>query len=115
MPREVVNSLHYIAIYTDGSVTKDQSVLGSTVKHCGKTTQEDIGTNNAINFKLTGEVETVICVVQWLVSQVDTKMTHASILTACLKLLEKNVESEMSNTVMYRFLTENDCISLVLT
>ena len=114
MPGEVVNSLHYIAIYTDGSVTKDRSVLGSTVKHCGKMTREDIGTNNAINFKLTGDFETVICVVQWLVSKVDTKMTHASILTACLKLSKKNVESEMGDTVMYRFFTENDCISLVL-
>ena len=89
IPREVVSSLPCIAIYTDDSVTKDQSVLGSKVKHCGKTKQEDIGTNNAINFKLTGEVETVICILQWLVSQVDTMMTHASILTSCLKHLKK--------------------------
>ena len=68
-----------MAIYTDGSVTKDQFGLGSTVKHCGKTTQEDGDINSAMNFKLTGEVETVIYIVQWRVSHVDTKITHARI------------------------------------
>ena len=68
-----------MAIYMDDSATKNQFGLGSTVKHCGKTTQGDSDINNAMNFKLTGEVETVIYIVQWLVSHVDTKITHARI------------------------------------
>ena len=48
-----------IAVYTDGSVTKDQSGWGFTVKQGAATIQEDIAADTVSTSSLTMEVEAV--------------------------------------------------------
>ena len=81
---------HDIVIYTDGSVTRDRSGWGFTVKQGGRTVHEDSGAHRVT----TMEVEAVTHAIQWLASQRDAQITHAVILTDSMNLLQK-LESGM--------------------
>ena len=85
---------HDIVIYTDGSVTRDRSGWGFTVKQDGRTVHEDSGAHRVTTSSLTMEVEAVTHAIQWLASQRDARITHAIILTDSMNLLQK-VESGM--------------------
>ena len=85
---------HDIVIYTDGSVTRDWSGWGFTVKQDGRTVHEDSGAHRVTTSSLTMEVEAVTHAIQWLASQRDTRITHAIILTDSMNLLQM-VESGM--------------------
>ena len=85
---------HDIMIYTDGSVTRDWSGWGITVKQGARTVHEDSGAHRVTTSSLTMEVEAVTHAIQWLVSQHDARITHAVILTDSVNLLQK-VESGM--------------------
>ena len=60
---------HDIVIYTDGSVTRDRSGWGFTVKQGGRAVQEDSGAHRLTTSCLTMEVEAVTYAMQWLASQ----------------------------------------------
>ena len=79
-------------IYTDGSVTRDRSGWGFTVKQGGRTVHEDSGAHRVTTSFLTMEAEAVTHAMQWLASQRDARITHAVILTDSMNLLQK-VES----------------------
>ena len=81
-----------IVIYTDGSVTRDRSGWGFTVKQGGRTVHEDSGAHRVTTSSLTMEAEAVTHAIQWLASQRDARITHAIILTDSINLLQK-VES----------------------
>ena len=83
-----------IVIYTDGSVTRDRSGWGFTVKQDGRTVHEDSGAHRVTTSSLTMEVEAVTHAIQWLASQRDGRITHAIIPTDSMDLLQK-VESGM--------------------
>ena len=85
---------HDLVIYTDGSVTRDRSGWGFTVKQDGRTVHEDSGAHRVTTSSLTMEVEAVTHAIQWLASQRDAQITHAIILTDSMNLLQK-VESGM--------------------
>ena len=88
---------HGIVIYTDGSVTRDRSGWGFTVKQGGRTVHEDRGAHRVTTSNLIMEVEAVTHAIQWLVFQRDAQLTHAIILTDSMNLLRK-VESGMGCT-----------------
>ena len=89
------NSKPYdIVIYANGSVTRDRSGWGFTVKQGGRTVHEDGGAHRVTTSSLTMEVEAVTHVIRWLASQRDAQITHAVILTDSMNLLRK-VESGM--------------------
>ena len=77
-----------------GSVTRDRSGWGFTVKQDGRTVHEDSGAHRVTTSSLTMEVEAVTHAIQWLASQRDARITHAIILTDSMNLLQK-VESGM--------------------
>ena len=81
-------------IYTDGSVTRDLSGWGFTVKQGGRIIHEDSGAHRVTTSSLTMEVEAVTHATQWLAFQRDTLITHAIMLTDSMNLLQK-VESGM--------------------
>ena len=85
---------HGIMIYTDGSVTRNQSGWGFTVKLGGRTVHEGGGGHRVTTSSLTIEVEAVTHAIWWLASQRDAQITHAIILTDSMNLLQK-VESGM--------------------
>ena len=76
---------HDIVIYTDGSVTRDRSGLGFTVKQGGKSVHEDSGAHRVMTSSLTMEVEAVTHAIQWLAAQI----TYAIILTFSMNLMQK--------------------------
>ena len=82
---------HEIVIYTDGSVTRDRSGWGFTVKQGGRTVPEDGGTHRVTNSCLNMEVEPVTHAIQWLASQRDTQITHAIIFTDLRNLLQNGL------------------------
>ena len=83
-----------MVIYTDGSVTRDRSGWGFTVKQGRRSVHEDSGFHRVTTSSLTMEVEAVTHAIQWLASQRDAQITHAIILTDSMNLLQK-VESGM--------------------
>ena len=85
---------HDIVIYSDGSVTRDRSGWGFTVKQGGRTVHEDSGAHRVTTSSLTMEVEAVTHSIQRLASQRDAHITHAIILTDPMNLLQK-IESGM--------------------
>ena len=91
---EVNSKPHDIVIYTDGSVTRDRSGWGFTVKQGGWTVREDSGAHTVTTSSLTMEAEAVIHTIQWLAFQRDAQTTHAVILTESMTLVQK-VESGM--------------------
>ena len=80
---------HDIVIYMDGSVTRDPSGWGFTVKQGGRPVQEDSGAHRVNTSSLTMEVEAVTHAILWLASQRDAQITHAIILTDSMNLLQK--------------------------
>ena len=91
---EAYGKPHDIVIYTDGSVTRDRSGWGFTVKQGGRTVHEDSGAHRVTTSSLTMEVEAVTHTIQWRASQRDAQITHAIILTNSKNLLQK-VDSGM--------------------
>ena len=85
---------HDIVIYTDGSVTRDRSGWGFTVKQGGRTVHEDTGSHRVMTSSLTMEVDAVAHAIQWLAPQRDAQITYAIIHTDSMNLLQK-VESGM--------------------
>ena len=76
-------------MHTDGSVTKDQSGRGFTVKQGATTIQEDIAADTVSTSSLTMEVEAVTLALRWIASRGDSRMTHDIILTDSVSLLQK--------------------------
>ena len=76
-------------MYTDGSVTKDQSGRGFTVRQGATTIQEDIAADTVSTSSLTMEVEAVTLALRWIASRGDSQTTHAIILTDSMRLLLK--------------------------
>ena len=72
-----------IMIYTDGSVARDWSGWGFTVKQGGRTDCARMMSS------LTMEVEAVTHAIQWLASQRDAQITHAIILTESMNSCKK--------------------------
>ena len=66
---------HGILIYTDGSVTRDRSGWGFTVKQGGRTVHEGSGAQSVTTSSLTMEVEAVTHAIQYLASQRDAQIT----------------------------------------
>ena len=85
---------HDIVIYTDSSVTRDQSGWGFTVKQGGRIVHKDSCAHRVTTSIVTLEVEVVTHAVQWLASQLDVQITYAIILTESVNLLQK-IESGM--------------------
>ena len=85
---------HDIMIYTDGSVTTDQSGWGFIVKHGARTVHEDNGAHRVTTSSLTMEAEADTHAIKGLTSQRDAQFTHAIIPTDSMNLLQK-VESGM--------------------
>ena len=52
---------HGIAIYTDGSVTRDRSCWGFTVKQGGRTAHEDSGANKAMHSLRIQSLQWIYC------------------------------------------------------
>ena len=73
--------LQDLIVYTDGSVTKDQSGWGFTVKQGETTIHEDSAAHTVSTFSLTMEVEAVTHTLRWIASRGDSRTTHAIILT----------------------------------
>ena len=71
-------------MYTDGSVTKDRSRSGFTVKQGATTIHED-----SAACSLTMEVEAVTYALRWIASRGDNQTTHATILTDSMSLPQK--------------------------
>ena len=69
---------HDIVIYTDGSVTRDQSGWGFMVKQGGRTVQEDSGVHRVTTSSLSTEVEAVTYAIQWLASQLTHRLCMPS-------------------------------------
>ena len=62
-------------MYTDGSVTKDQSVWGFTVKQGATTIHEDSAANTVSASSLTMEMEAVTHALRWIASRGDSQTT----------------------------------------
>ena len=65
-----------LIVYTDGSVTKDQSGWGFTVKQGATTIHEHIASYTISTFSLTMEVEAVTHALRWIASRGDTVRPH---------------------------------------
>ena len=84
------NSKPYdIMIYTDGSVARDRSGWGLTVKQGGRTVYEDGAAHRVRTSSLTMEVEAVTHAIQRLASQRDAQITHSIIPTDSINLLQR--------------------------
>ena len=83
-------------VYTDGSVTKDQSGWVFTVKKGATTIHEDSAAYEVSTSSLTMEMEAVTHAFRWIASRGDSQITHAIILTDSMGLLQK-VKSEMGS------------------
>ena len=81
-------------MYTDGSVTKDQSGWGFTVKQGATTIHEDSAAYTVSTSSLTMEVEAFTHSLRWIASRGESQTTHAIILTGSIGLLQK-VKSKM--------------------
>ena len=68
--------LNDIVIDMDGSITRDRSVWGFTVKQGGRTVLEDSGAHRVTVSSLTMEVEAVTHTIQWLASQSGAHITR---------------------------------------
>ena len=83
-----------VIVYTDGSVTKDQSGWGFTDKQGVTTIHEDSAAYEVSTSRLTMELEAVTHALRWLASRDDSQTTHAIILTDSTSVLQK-VKSRM--------------------
>ena len=71
-----------LIMYTDGSVIKDQSGWGFTVKQGATSIHEDNAAYTVSTSSLTMEVEAVTHALRWIVSRGDSQTTHTIILTS---------------------------------
>ena len=78
-----------LTMYADGSVTKDQSGWGFTVKQGVTTILEDSTTYAVSTSCLTLEVEAVTHPLRWFASRGDSQITHAILLTDSMSLVQK--------------------------
>ena len=85
-----------LIVYTDGSVTKDQSGWGFTVKQGVTTIHEDSAAYTVSTSSLTMEAEAVTHAIRSTASSGDSQTTHATILTDSMNLLQK-VKSGMGS------------------
>ena len=76
-------------MYADGSVTKDQSGSGFTVKQGATTIREDSAAYTVSTSSLTMEVEAVSHALSWIASRVNSRTTHAIILTDSMSVVQK--------------------------
>ena len=76
-------------MYTDDSVTKDQSGWGITVKQGEATIHEDSAACMVSASSFTMEVEAVTCALHWIASRGDSQTTHAIILIDSTSFLQK--------------------------
>ena len=83
-----------LIMYTDCSVTKDQSGWG--FKQGATTLHEDSAACTVSTSSLTMEVEAVIHALCWIASRGDSQTTHAIILIDSMSLLQK-VKSGMGS------------------
>ena len=90
------NKLPDLIVYTDGSVTKDQSGWGFTVKQGATTIHKDSAAYTVSTSSLTMEVEAVTHALRWIASSGDSQKTHAIIFTDSTSLLQK-VKSGMGS------------------
>ena len=77
-------------MYTDGSVTKNKSGWGFTVKQGATTIHEVNAAFTVSTSSLTMEVEAVTHAIRWIASRSDSQNTHAIILTDFNKLATKS-------------------------
>ena len=78
-----------LIVYTDGSVTKNQSGWGFTVKQGVTTIHVDSAAYTVSTFSLPMEVEAVTSALRWIASRADSETRHAIILTDSMSLLQK--------------------------
>jgi len=83
-------------VYTDGSVTKDQSGWCFTVKQGATTIHEDSAAYTVSTSSFTMEVEAVTHALRWIASLADSRTTLAIILADSMSLLQK-VKSGMGS------------------
>ena len=76
-------------MYTDGSVTEDQSGWGFTVKQGVTTIHEDSAAYTVSTSSLTMEEEAVTHALRWIAPRSDSQTRHAIILTDSMSLLQK--------------------------
>ena len=76
-------------MYTDGSITKDQSGWGFTVKQGATTIHVDSSAYTVSTSSLTMEMEVVTHALRWIASRGDSRTKHAIILTDSTSLLQK--------------------------
>ena len=76
-------------MYTDGSVTKDQSGWGFTAKQGATTIHEDSAAYTVSTSSLTKEVEAVTYTLRWIVSRGDCQTTRAIGVMDSTSLLQK--------------------------
>ena len=79
-----------LIVYTDGSVTKNQSGWGFTVKQGVTTIHEVSAAYTVSTSSLTTEVEAVTHALRWIASRSDSQTRHAIILTDSVSLLQKS-------------------------
>ena len=75
------SQLQDLRVYTDGSVTKDQSGWGFTVKQGVSTIHKNSAIYTVSTSSLTKEVEAVTHAIHWIASRGDSQTIHAIILT----------------------------------
>ena len=85
-----------LIVYTDGSVTRDQSGWGFTVKQGETTTHENSGACTFSTSSFPTEVEAVTRAVRWIASRGDSRTADAIIFTDSMSLLQK-VTCEMGS------------------
>ena len=78
-----------LIMYTDCSVTKDQSAVDFTVKQSETPIHEDRASYALSTSSLTMEVEAVIHALRWIAPRGDSRTTHAIILTDSISLPQK--------------------------
>ena len=79
---------------TDGSVTKDQSGWGFTVKQGATTIHEDSAVYTILTSSFTMELEAVTHNLRWIASRGDSQITHTIIFTACYKKCKVEWEAQ---------------------
>ena len=78
-----------LIVYTDGSVTKDQSGWGFTVKQGATTIHEHSAPYTGSTSSLTMEVEAVTHALRWIATRGDRRTTHTILLRDSVSLLQK--------------------------
>ena len=99
-------------MYTDGSVTKDQSRWGFTVKQAVTTIHEDNAAYTVSTSSLTMEVEVVTHALRQIALKGGSQTTHAIILTDSMSLLQKVKVEWEAKIGMHQWSTsilENSC------